>query len=89
MLDLRLYRDSVMVVNTRIDRKLYSSQGKLYPKINLRYLDRASSCDRRRGSGPPLRDTGGHVHRVPDAQEGRGLVRPGRAEEIARGAGLP
>lgn len=58
--------------------------------INLRYLDIvASSCDRRCGSGPPLRDTGGHVYRVPDAQEGRGLVRPGRAKEIARGAGLP
>lgn len=71
-------------------RKLCFSQERLYPIIrSLRYLDCASSCNRRRGSGSPLRDTGGHVHRVPDAQEGRGLVRPGRAEKIARGASLP
>lgn len=77
-----------MIINARIDRKLYSLQGRLYPKINVRYLDRTFSCNRRRGSGPSLRDIGGHVHRVPDAQEGRGLVCPGRAKKIARGAGL-
>lgn len=59
------------------------------PTPYLRHLDRASSCDLRRGGGPPVRDTGGHVHRVPDAQEGRGIVRVGRAEKITGGAGLP
>jgi len=64
---------------------------KVLSDIDIKYLNLslASSCDRRRRSRPPLRDTGRHVHRLPDAQEGRGLVRSGRAEKITRGAGFP
>lgn len=44
------------------------------------------SRDRRSSSRPPLRHPRGDVHRVQNAQKGRGIVRPGRAEEIARSA---
>ena len=42
------------------------------------------SRGRRRCGRPPLRHTLRHVRRLPDAEEGRGVVRPGRAKKISR-----
>jgi len=41
------------------------------------------SGDRRCSGGSVVRHPGGHVHRVPDAEERRGLVRAGRAEAFS------
>ena len=42
-----------------------------------------SSCRGRRRGGPPLRHPVRHVRRLPNAEEGRGLLRAGRAKAVA------
>ena len=42
-----------------------------------------SSCRGRRRGGPPLRHPVRHVRRLPNAEEGRGLLRSGRAQAVA------
>ena len=42
------------------------------------------SRSRRRCGRPPVRHTLRHVRRLPDAEEGRGLLRPRRAQALAR-----
>lgn len=46
----------------------------------LRAAGHSCRCDRRSRSRAPVRDPRGDVHSVPHAQEGRGLVRAGRAQ---------
>lgn len=55
--------------------------------MNPKHEDRASSFFAQPGVLAAV--IGGDVHRVQDAQKGRGLVRPGRAEKIAGGTGIP
>ena len=42
-----------------------------------------SSCRGRRRGGPPLRHPVRHVRRLPNAEEGRGLLRAGRTQAVA------